>query len=67
MLKAAVETATVIASKSPIAVQGTKMALVYARDHSVPDSLEQVVRTFLHYFSAFLVCCNWYISAAYDN
>jgi len=43
MLKEALETATTIASKSPIAVQGTKMSLVYSRDHSVPDSLQQVV------------------------
>ena len=32
-----------IAAKSPIAVQGTKKALVYARDHTVQDSLDQVV------------------------
>ena len=44
MLKEALETATTIASKSPVAVQGTKISLVYSRDHSVPDSLQQVVR-----------------------
>jgi len=43
MLKAAMETAATIASKSPVAVQGTKISLVYSRDHSVPDSLQQVV------------------------
>ena len=34
--------ATDIAKHSPIAVRGTKKALVYARDHTVRDSLEQV-------------------------
>lgn len=42
MLKVALETAATIASKSPVAVQGTKMSLVYSRDHSVPESLHQV-------------------------
>jgi len=32
----------VIASKSPVAVQGTKESLVFARDHSVDESLRQV-------------------------
>lgn len=36
-------TALKIASKSPIAVQGSKLALNYARDHSVNDSLEWMV------------------------
>ncbi|MBB5205545.1 enoyl-CoA hydratase [Inhella inkyongensis] len=31
-----------IASKSPLAVRGTKQALNYARDHSVADGLEQI-------------------------
>jgi len=43
MLKAALETATTIASKSPVVVQGTKISLVYSRDHPVPDSLQHVV------------------------
>jgi delta(3,5)-delta(2,4)-dienoyl-CoA isomerase len=34
----ATETATLIASKSPVAVQGTKEILNHARDHSVADS-----------------------------
>jgi delta(3,5)-delta(2,4)-dienoyl-CoA isomerase len=42
MLAAAMETAKLIASKSPVAVQGTKISLVYSRDHSVPDGLAQV-------------------------
>ena len=32
-----------IASHSPVAVQGTKLGLIYARDHSVADSLEQIL------------------------
>lgn len=36
------ELAQRIASKSPLAVRGTKQALNYARDHSVADGLEQI-------------------------
>ena len=36
---AALKTAELIAEKSPVAVQGTKHNLIYARDHSVPESL----------------------------
>ena len=36
------ETAKEIASKSPLAIWGTKVALNYARDHSVEDSLDQI-------------------------
>jgi enoyl-CoA hydratase len=35
-------TAKEIASKSPLAIWGTKVAMNYARDHSVDDSLEQI-------------------------
>lgn len=31
-----------IASKSPIAIVGTKRALLYARDHTVREGLEMV-------------------------
>ncbi len=34
--------ATEIAQKSPLTIWGAKEALVYARDHSVPDSLHQI-------------------------
>ena len=40
VIKAAIETATIIASKSPIAVQGSKVNLEYSRDHSVLDGLK---------------------------
>uniref|UniRef100_A0A0K0FNE3 Delta(3,5)-Delta(2,4)-dienoyl-CoA isomerase, mitochondrial n=1 Tax=Strongyloides venezuelensis TaxID=75913 RepID=A0A0K0FNE3_STRVS len=36
----AVETAKMIAEKSPIGVQGTKVVLNHARNHSIEDSLE---------------------------
>jgi len=38
-LTAALALAVEIASKSPVAVQGTKLAMNYARDHSVDESL----------------------------
>lgn len=36
------ETAREIAGKSPLAIWGTKVAMNYARDHSVDDALEQI-------------------------
>ena len=40
MLQAVMETAAVIASKSPMAIWGTKQTMNYTRDHSVADGLE---------------------------
>ncbi|KAF8519165.1 ClpP/crotonase [Gautieria morchelliformis] len=40
VISAALETAALIASKSPIAVTGTKHLLLHARDHSVRQNLE---------------------------
>jgi len=42
MLKAAVDMAATIATKSPIAVYGTKANLNYARDHSANENLEYI-------------------------
>ncbi|XP_078001327.1 delta(3,5)-Delta(2,4)-dienoyl-CoA isomerase, mitochondrial-like [Glandiceps talaboti] len=42
LVQGALELAETIASKSPVAVQGTKVNLVYSRDHSVPESLEYI-------------------------
>ena len=42
MLAAALQCATEIASKPPIAIWGTKQAIHYARDHSVDDALKQM-------------------------
>ena len=40
---AALNMAKTIASKSPVAVQGSKVILNYSRDHSVDEGLEYVV------------------------
>lgn len=40
LLDAAISTATLIATKSPIAIYGTKVNLNYSRDHSVKDGLD---------------------------
>lgn len=42
MLDAAFALAGEISSKSPVAVQGTKINLVYSRDHSVDESLDYI-------------------------
>lgn len=39
MMAVVLELAKTIASKSPVAVQGSKHNIVFARDHSVPESL----------------------------
>ncbi|NXD74568.1 ECH1 protein, partial [Eolophus roseicapillus] len=39
LVQAAITVAETIAARSPVAVQGTKENLLYARDHSVPESL----------------------------
>lgn len=42
MLAGVLETAAEIAAKSPLAIWGSKVALNYARDHSVRDSLDHI-------------------------
>ena len=42
LVSGVLETAREIAAKSPLAIWGTKVAMNYARDHSVDDSLEQI-------------------------
>ena len=42
-IEAALDTADLIASKSPIAVQGTKVSMVYSRDHTVAEGLDHIV------------------------
>jgi len=44
MLDAAFTLAAEISSKSPVAVQSTKINLIYSRDHSVMESLNYMVR-----------------------
>lgn len=45
LLTGALEMAAEIAARSPVAVQGTKINLVYSRDHSVAEGLHNMVRT----------------------
>lgn len=56
------ELAKLIASKSPMAVQGSKVNLVYSRDHGVSSGLKYIVRTIeiVEYFSSVLLMfyCN---------
>ncbi|SPO29104.1 related to delta3,5-delta2,4-dienoyl-coa isomerase precursor [Ustilago trichophora] len=40
VVAAAVETASIIASKAPVAVRGTKIYLLHSRDHSVEEGLK---------------------------
>ncbi|XP_046545259.1 delta(3,5)-Delta(2,4)-dienoyl-CoA isomerase, mitochondrial-like isoform X2 [Haliotis rubra] len=42
MVEGALDLAVLIASKSPIAVQGSKVSLVYSRDHGVAEGLEHI-------------------------
>jgi enoyl-CoA hydratase len=42
LVQGALDTAREIASKSPLAIWGTKVAMNYARDHSVDDALDQI-------------------------
>ncbi|XP_061172954.1 delta(3,5)-Delta(2,4)-dienoyl-CoA isomerase, mitochondrial-like [Saccostrea echinata] len=42
MIEGSLEMASMIASKSPIAVQGTKVSLVFSRDHGVQEGLNHV-------------------------
>ena len=42
LVSGVLDTAREIASKSPLAIWGTKVAMNYARDHSVDASLEQI-------------------------
>jgi enoyl-CoA hydratase len=42
LLSGVMEIAREIADKSPLAIWGTKVAMNYARDHSVDDSLDQI-------------------------
>lgn len=43
MVEDVTKIADVIAKKSPVAVQGTKMSMVYSRDHTVQEGLDHVV------------------------
>ena len=42
LVEGVLETAREIAAKSPLAIWGTKVAMNYARDHTVDEALEQI-------------------------
>jgi len=44
MMSGALELAKTIASKSPVAVQGTKRSLVYSREHTTEEGLDHVAK-----------------------
>lgn len=44
LVAGAVEVAATIASKSPVAVQTSKIALVYSRDHTVEEGLDYMAK-----------------------
>lgn len=49
MIAGALEIAGEIASRSPVAVQGTKINLLYSRDHSVSEGLDYMVKICLRH------------------
>jgi delta(3,5)-delta(2,4)-dienoyl-CoA isomerase len=59
----AIDMAELIASKSPVGVQGSKVNMVYSRDHSVQEGLDFIVRTFcgcdVQVLNAFLLQAVW--------
>jgi len=57
LIKEGMELAKLIASKSPIAVQGSKVNLVYSRDHSVEEGLKFMVIYFNYVIIYFVVEC----------
>jgi delta(3,5)-delta(2,4)-dienoyl-CoA isomerase len=63
MMAAAFEMATLIASKSPLAVSGTKRNLVYARDHTVAEGLEYVA-TWVRLIAASVPHLAWHSAPA---
>ena len=42
MMDRVFEVAKTIAEKSPVAVQGTKVSMNYARDHTIQEGLDQI-------------------------
>lgn len=58
MIDASLEMAATIATKSPVAVQGTKVNLIYSRDHSVPEGLAYQVQTLIALIAVVLTRCH---------
>lgn len=46
MIEGVLQIAEEISKKSPVAVQGTKVSLVYSRDHTVQEGLDHIVSLF---------------------
>lgn len=65
-MQSAFDLASDIASKSPVAVQGTKINLVYSRDHSVPEGLKYMVSGGCPVQSLGRDCKSWQWSCAQD-
>ncbi len=64
MVKGALDLASDIAEKSPIAVQGTKTNLIYSRDHSVQEGLEYIVSSILsHLFVLWASSATWNLTS----
>ncbi|KAJ9579715.1 hypothetical protein L9F63_004641, partial [Diploptera punctata] len=42
MIKGVIEMATEIAARSPVAIQGTKKSIIYSRDHTVQEGLDNI-------------------------
>ena len=57
LIEGALELAATIASKSPVAVQGTKVSMVYSRDHTVQEGLDHIVS--LCVCMCVCVCVRW--------
>ena len=54
-MTAAMAMASLIASKSPVAVTSTKHNLVYSRDHSVDEGLNYMVRISAEQYTGFVI------------
>ena len=76
MMAGALELAGEMAARSPVAVQGTKMNLIYSRDHSVAEGLQYMVGlsdihctvcVSLHVYTVRALWCNcyWFISSSW--
>ena len=69
-MTAAMAMASLIASKSPVAVTSTKHNLVYSRDHSVDEGLNYMVRISAEQYTGFVIIPQYYfptLSNLYSN
>ena len=59
-MSTALQLAEKIASKSPVAVLGSKVNLNYSRDHTVQEGLDFAVSVPIPYQQVFILHCRWY-------